>query len=96
MRKQTKAERIFKDTYTECRLHVKRFGYEGYGFTGMITKGDELVYTRTANEIKRLIESEARSINFDRRLGFSTEEYLQLRTDALNMVRKTLENQYIA
>lgn len=90
----TKAERIFKDTFYSCKNHIKAWGYEGYGFTGMNT--NELVYARTANEIKKLIVKKDKEIKMAYKLNVITLEEAKEDLNALEMVKISLENQYIA
>lgn len=86
----TKAERIFKDTYTECRLFIKRHGYEeNTGFNAFIMNDDESVCTRTFNAISKLIASERKSIEISEKLGIGNTT---LNRQALNMVEATLNN----
>lgn len=94
MRKETKAERIFKDTYTECRIHVKTWGFErskdgtAIGFNHLAT--EELTSTRTWNAIRKLIDSEKRNLEVYRKYGF--ENSYELKRFALEMVESTLNN----
>lgn len=86
----TKAERIFKDTYTECRLHIKRHGYEeNVGFNTLIIKDTESVSTRTFNAISKLIASERKSVEISEKLGIGNAT---LNRQALDMVEATLNN----
>jgi len=102
----TKAERIFKATYTEARLHVKKWGYNpetDRGFTEVYTGTEtednpegELVYRRTMNQLEALLKKEKDSLAHDIKLGFLSEERTELLKNALLMVERTLEDQYIA
>ena len=86
----TKAEKIFNATYTDCRLHIKRHGYEeNVGFNALTMKDDETVCTRTINAISKLIASERKSIEISEKLGIGNTA---LNRQALNMVEATLNN----
>ena len=90
----TKAERIYKDTKHTCKKHIETFGFEKVGFNRMAT--EELVYKRTANEIKKMIERDYRNIVVDVELEIITEEEARLEAQTVKMVELTLANQYIA
>ena len=84
----TKAERIFNDTYIECRNIVKHFGYEENSrLSSLVMKDTETVSTRTFNAIAKLIESERKSITAIKKFNMERAEML---TNALNMVENTL------
>lgn len=91
-----KAEKIFKDTYTECRLHVKAWGLEynpngkAVGFTGVIT--EEPVCNRTLNEIQKYIDSENYKLDCYDRMGVGDKEKHDFWRDALKMVQSTVDN----
>ena len=88
-----KAERIFGETYTECRCHIKQYGYtENSGFTSLFCKENEYVCKRTCNAIQKLIDSERHKVATDLELGVIAEERFEFLNNALNMVQKTLEN----
>lgn len=87
----TKAERIFNDTYTECRQIVKHFGYETYSrLNNLVMKDTECGCTRTFNAIAKLIASERRFIVLSRKLNVINDERAEMLTNALNMVENTL------
>ena len=88
----TKAEKIFKDTYTECRLHVRTWGCErnngkAIGFNRLAT--EEVTCRRTWNAIQKMIDNERRNFELDRRLGIEVSE---VREVGLEMVQETLNN----
>lgn len=91
----TKAEKIFKDTYTECRLHARTWGFERtpegkvIGFNNLAT--EEATCRRTFNAIQKFIDSEARRIELDKKF-FGEDEDTALREYALEMVQETLNN----
>lgn len=93
----TKAERIFKDTYTECRIHAKAWGKQynpdgsAVGFSGLIT--EEVTCKRTWNAIQKRIESEKKVLEFDKKYGILDKERLDLLEYAIEMVQSTLNNE---
>jgi hypothetical protein len=90
----TKAEKIFKDTKYSCKKHIEAWGFDNAGFTRMST--EEVVYQKTANEIKKIIEKEYKNILIDSELGIITEEEARKEAQIIKMVELTLENQNIA
>ena len=92
----TKAAKIFQDTYTECRIHIKAWGIEfnpngkAVGFTGVIT--DQPICTRTLNEIQRLLDAESRQIDIAEKYGAGDPDYRVIKRDALKMVQSTIDN----
>ena len=92
----TKAEKIFKDTYTECRRSAQSWGFRynpdgrPIGFAGVIT--EEVVYIRTLNAIQKFIDSERKTIALNEKYGVSTAERLNLLRYALDMVQVTVDN----
>ena len=89
----TKAERIYKDTKYNCKKHIESFGFDNVGFNRMST--EELVYKRTANEIKKMIEREYKNTITDFELNIITEEEASLEIKTIKMVELTLANQYL-
>jgi len=93
----TKAERIYQDTKTMCRRHIQNWGYNletDGGFNGM--SHDTCVYTRTMNEMIKLLESDKKAIAIDEKLNISTPEKLKERKLTLIMLEKTMKNEYIS
>lgn len=89
----TKAERIFTDTYTACRVHIKKWGFEeNTGFTALSYKDNESVCERTFNAIAKLIATERKTIAIAEKHGFWTAEKVVFYRQALDMTEKTLEN----
>ena len=94
--KQTKAQKIFTDTYAECRIHIKDWGFErnqngkAIGFNRLYT--EEVVSTRTCNAIEKLIYGEKKMLEFDHEIGIA-DDWTALCEQALEMVESTLENQ---
>lgn len=88
----TKSEKIFKDTYTECRAYIRNWGVElnpdgsSIGFNFLIT--EEVVCNRTCNDVQKLLDKELRIVAIEEKYGFdrSTQK------SALNMVQATLNN----
>lgn len=92
----TKAERIFNDTYRECRAIIRRHGYEpNSGLNGLVMKDNETVCTRTLNAISKLLKSERQNIEMAKKLGTTLAECAQQKEDALKMVEHTLYNAII-
>lgn len=93
----TKAERIFNDTYTACRVHVKAWGMErnsdgrAIGFTSLET--EEVTCRRTWNAIEKLIAGESKNIELSVKYGVIAEEKAEMKRFALEMVQVTLENE---
>lgn len=92
----TKAERIFNDTYTEARVHIKNWGYkEGESFNRLVCSDDESVCKRTINSIMKLVESEKKSLITMFKVGVITYEDLALKLHAIYMVELTAERQTV-
>ena len=92
----TKAERIFRDTYSECRQIIKHHGYEpNSGLNGLVMKDNETTCTRTLNAISKLLKSEQRSNEMAKKLNAISAERSQMNADALKMVERTLYNAII-
>lgn len=88
-----KAERIFNETYTECRLWIKKHGYEeNCGFASLFYKETECVCKRTCNAIQKWIDRERYDIKLSLNLEVITQERFEFLNNALDMVQKTLEN----
>lgn len=93
----TKAQRIFNDTYTACRVHVKAWGFErnadgkAIGFNGLSTQ--EVTCRRTWNAIEKLIASESKNIELAKKYGVIDNAKAELKMFALEMVQVTLENE---
>ena len=89
----TKAERIFNDTYRECRNHIKKYGYEdNSGFNSMFYRDNEVFYRRTASAVQKIIDGERKQLDIDRKIGALSEERIKFLENALNMVQVTLNN----
>ena len=94
----TKAERIFKATYFECRTHVKNWGIgrntngRPVGYETLITKDDESVSIRTCNAVQKFIESEKRRLERNGKFGVGTPESQECNKFALEMTQATLNN----
>ena len=97
MKKMTKAERIFNDTYTACRVQVKAWGMERnpngrpIGFNGLET--EEVTSRRTWNVIEKLIKAESKQIELSVQYGIISNEKAEMKRFALEMVQVTLENE---
>ena len=94
--KMTKAERIFRDTYLDCIVHVKRWGFETnpdgrpVGFTGLST--EETTSRRTWNAISKYIEEEKEIIDMMVKYNVISADEAKIKRFALDMVQVTLEN----
>ena len=94
----TKAERIFKDTYTECRIYTKQWGFKynpdgrPVGFDSVMSKDAESVCIRTLNDIQRHIDRERKNIERNKKLGVYTKERLEFLSFALEMTQVTADN----
>jgi hypothetical protein len=95
----TKAERIFEDTYEECRKYILRWGYQtnpdgsATGFNRLYYRDDEIVYARTINEITKILENKKRYLRTDIKLGVLSEEKARLHAQVLCMVESTINNE---
>lgn len=89
----TKAERIFNKTLQDCRIFLRHHPEEdgSVGYNSMSMEDTDSIYTRTANEIWKLIEAEKRTVSAFKRAGCDVE----LREKAIRMVENTMNNQYI-
>lgn len=86
----TKAERLFDKNYRLCRKHIKAWGFEGIGFSGIECEDNETVSIRTCNDIQKLIDKERKSIERKIKLGI---EGIELQQNAIEMLQLTLDNQ---
>jgi len=97
MKKMTKAEKIFKDTYFECMKHIRDWGLEynengtPIGYTGLITQ--ETVSTRTCNAVRKEAEKESKRLDMNEKYEIRTAEQQKDRREALKMVEQTIKNQ---
>lgn len=92
----TKAERIFKDTYTACRVLAKRNGLvrnpDGTPVTYRELITEERVCTRTFNRIQKLINTERKTKEIGYKVGAYDEGDYDRKIFELDMVQKTLDN----
>lgn len=89
----TKAERIYAVTYVDCRLHIKRFGYEeNVGFNSLSYNDNETVSIRTLNAIQKYIDSDRKMLEMDIKLNILTAGAIILNKQVLDMVQATLDN----
>lgn len=92
----TKAERIFRDSYAEARVHIKNWGYEENTCINHLScRDDEIVCTRTINAIKKLIEAEKRNIQLSYKYGVIAMEQANVKAQALRMVELTIDREVI-
>ena len=91
--KMPKAERIYIDTYFDCRHHIKTFGYEeNVGFNSLTYNDNEKVGTRTLNEIQKYINLDRKKLEMNIKLNILTADKIKLNKQVLNMVQVTLNN----
>ena len=96
--KMTKAERIFRDTYIACIVHVKRWGFETnpdgrpVGFTSLSTEETETTSRRTWTAIHKCIEKEREIIDMMVDYNVISADEAKIKRSALDMVQVTLEN----
>lgn len=103
-KKQTKAERIFRETYVESRIHIERWGFdENASWSGLCDSKEEAVHARTLNAIDKLIDAELRTIEHFERFtakhpsddpehDLKLLESYTIRKQALTMTRNTVES----
>lgn len=95
----TKAERIFNNTYTECRIHTKTWGMQrnpngkAIGFTGLIKRDSDTSCKRTWNAIQKLIDSKKKQVEIALKYDFGDREYYEMCSFALEMVQSSLDNE---
>ena len=89
----TKAERIYLDTYLNCRYHIRTWGYEeNAGFNRLSYGDNETVCTRTFNEIQKHINKDRKTLEIDIKLGILSSDTINLNKQVLDMVQVTLNN----
>lgn len=89
----TKAERIFTNTYIDCRIHIKDWGYEeNVGFNQLSQDDNETVCTRTFNAIAKCIDAERKRIVLAEKYDVINHEKATFYNQALDMVQTTLDN----
>ena len=91
----TKAERIFNDTYRQCRIYVKHWGVQKengktVGFNSLET--EDVTCKRTWNAIQKCIDKEIKHLEFHFNHNFISEEEYRFYSNALEMVQGTLDN----
>ena len=88
-----KAERIYTDTYFDCKYQIRTFGYEeNVGFNSLSYNDNETVSTRTLNEIQKYIDSGRKKLEIDIKLNILTPDAIKLNKEVLDMVQVTLDN----
>lgn len=88
----TKAERLFKKNYYACKRHVEYHGFNGIGFATLECEDDDLLPTRTLNDIQKHIDRQRKQLEIRRRLNGDYED-AEIWEDALEMLQLTLDNQ---
>lgn len=90
----TKAERLFKKNYYACMNHIMNFGYtEGVGFNTLECDDDDLLPTRTLNDVQKQIDRQRRQIETWKRLHIREDDNYDLEEQTLAMLQITLDNQ---
>lgn len=91
--RMTKAERIYTDTYLNCRRHIRTWGYEeNVGFNRLSYNDNETVCTRTFNEIQKYIDKDKKILETDIKLDILDAATIKLNKQVLDMVQTTLDN----
>lgn len=94
MTKQTKAQRIFRVLYYDCKKHAQTWGYdEPTGFNRLPCRDDETVCTRTVNAVQKLWDTERNRIDNYVKFEIIDDAEYQLRLNALDMAYNTIQNQ---
>ena len=94
----TKAERIFYDTFCECKRYIRDWGYKenpdgsAVGYNTVIYGDNETVCTRTMNDIEKCIERMRKHYNQSLKFGVLDDDRYMLNIQALNMVHATVRN----
>ena len=88
----TKAHRLFRKNFVACLRHVEDWGFEGIGFGGIDCEENEIVPTRTCNDIQKLIDDRRKHYEMCEKLGVAVEN-LETKKQALEMLQITLDNQ---
>ena len=90
----TKAERIFKHTRYACMKEIKTWGFEEVGFNNVcaLDEKDEVVSTRTLNDLDKIYERAAKELVMDYKLGVIDREKARVEAQVLRKVRLTLDN----
>ena len=91
-----KAEKIFTDTYTACRIHIKDWDIEynpdgsAVGFNNLITEC--AICTRTINDVQKLYDAECKKLAIAEKYDFGDSDYRIIKRKALLMVQSTINN----
>lgn len=88
----TKAERLFKKNYFACKRHIEFWGFKGIGFGTLECDENDLLPTRTLNDIQKQIDKQRKHLEMCRKLNVGIDE-IELKEQALEMVQITLDNQ---
>lgn len=96
MRKETKAERIYKATRANCRHHIKLNGFKrnpngkAIGFNSLFT--DEVVTTRTLNAVQKFLDIDISNARLCLKYEVITEEEYKKDMELYEMVQATIDN----
>lgn len=97
-RKETKAERIFRETRTSCMLDVRKYGCErnldgtAIGYYSVVKKDSDTIYMRTINSLTKILNSHRNKLQSDLERGRCSPEEFQLETEILDKVEVTINN----
>ena len=93
----TKAERIYKDTCTECKKLIRDYGYQvdengkAMGYKMVSMKDNEHVSNRTLNEMTKYLESDRRTLSVMLKFNVIDQSKYEARAQVLNAVETTIE-----
>ena len=94
MRQITKrAQEIYQETTTDCRIHIKNWGYNPEtdgGFNSVTT--EEPINTRLINDLKEIHKSKINLNEMNLRYKIIDQETYLTRINILIMVEKTIGN----
>lgn len=97
-KRETKAERIFRETRTDCLIAIDKFGYEtnpngkSIGFNTVTIRDSEIICMRTINALTAILRNRQKHLSRDLMEGFISQERFTQETQVLNMVESTIDN----
>jgi len=97
-----KAERIYKETKYQTQKHIKTWGYDpkvsfhGWHTETLQNPNGELIYTRTQNELMKMLKSDEKHLETIRELNIITEEEYILRKQVFDMMEKSVSKEEIS
>lgn len=99
MKKETKAERIFRTTFNACYDHAKKYGveYDEDGniitYAGLICRDDDMVGNRLCNEVEKLLMQKIAETDSIFETGVYNHNEMLATRYAIMMVKRTIEIQ---